>query len=310
MYIITGQTATGKTAYALNLAQKINGELINCDSRQVYKYLNIITGKDIPANDGVRFEPSSGGFKTLPYSNSSYTIGHYDIPTPLWLYDVVDPKQYFSFFDYKHCALFVIEDILKRGKVPIIVGGTYLYIKQLFSNVTTEHVPPNLELRSELETYTVLELQKKLQSASQKLFDELNESDRQNPRRLMRKIEIALFNQKPITTSHKPSTTSYELTFIGFRFAQKKKLIETVRSRVEKRLKQGAIEEVQSLLKRGYTKDDPGMKTIGYQEVIEYLEKKISFEKMIESWTTHEVQYAKRQLTFMKSNTDILWTDI
>ena len=122
--IITGPSATGKTRLALSLARKEKGELVNFDSRQVYKYLDIITGKDRPKNNAFK----------------------------IWLYDVVDPKEYFSSFDYVRQAMKVMQDILHRKKTPILVGGTYLYLYHLLYKVETENIPPDMILRKKLNT--------------------------------------------------------------------------------------------------------------------------------------------------------------
>src|SRR3989338_10696197 len=138
--IITGPSATGKTNLALQYAEKYDGELINFDSRQIYKKLDIITGKD----------------KQI-ISNFKFQISNY-----IWLYDLVDPKEYFSSFDYAKCAITVIKDITDRGMTPILVGGTYLYLYHLLYKVDTENIPPNFVLRKKLNNYNVPELQKRL----------------------------------------------------------------------------------------------------------------------------------------------------
>src|SRR3989338_8272515 len=119
MIIITGQTATGKTKLALDLVKKHDGELINFDSRQIYKYLDIITGKDIAKNK-------------------------------IWLYDIVSPDQYFSSFDFVKLVTPIIADIKKRGKTPILVGGTYLYLKHMLYGIDNDNSPPDFKLREKL----------------------------------------------------------------------------------------------------------------------------------------------------------------
>ncbi len=273
MIIITGQTATGKTKLGEDLAKKYNGELVNCDSRQIYKYLNIITGKDIPK-------------------------------TKIHLYDIVTPDQYFSSFDYVKEAQKVIKDIKKRSKTPIIIGGTYLYLKHLIYGFDTE-APPNFKLREKLNKKTVKKLQKILKKLNPKVFEGLNNSDINNPRRLIRKIEI----EKSPSQNRREQKFLFPTRFnlIGLRYKNKEKLKQAIKNRVEKRLKQGAIEEVKSLLKKGYKKTDPGMKTIGYKQIIDYLEGSISKEQAITKWITAEVRYAKRQMTFMKKDKNIKW---
>lgn len=279
MIIVTGQTATGKTRLALELAEKHNGELVNFDSRQVYKYLDIITGKDIPKSK-------------------------------IWLYDIVSPNEYFSSYDYVQLALPVIADIEKRGKVPILVGGTYLYLKHLLYGIDDNNSPPNFALREQLNNQTVEYLQKRLIKLNKKVFENLNHSDQLNPRRLIRRIEIEESPISPISQNSPTRLISPITQFIGLFYKDKSKLRENIKLRVEERLKNGAIEEVRKLLEMGYTKADPGLKTIGYQQLIKYLERQVFESKAVEDWVNKEVQYAKRQLTFMKKNANISWREI
>lgn len=282
MIVITGQTATGKTSLAVELAKKHGGELVNFDSRQIYRHLDIITGKDLP-------------------------------PSEIHLYDIVTPDKYFSSYDYVAKARPVIEEIRDRGKTPILVGGTYLYLKHLLYDFDVQ-APPDFDLRKVLNKKTVPELQEKLMELSQGEIDTMNNSDRNNPRRLIRRIEIAS-QKKMVTLRHKKTNpinanrlgvTSY----IGLKYKYKEKLVEAIKIRVSKRVEAGAVAEVQKLLRMGYGENDPGMKTIGYQEIIKYLKGVISYEHAVEQWINHEVQYAKRQYTFMKKDINISWKEI
>ena len=285
MIIITGQTATGKTKLALELAEKHNGELINFDSRQIYKYLDIITGKDIPK-------------------------------TKIWLYNVVKPDQYFSSFDFVQLVAPIIRDVKKRGKTPILVGGTYLYIKHLLYGIDDDNCPPNFELRKRLNDKSVDYLQKMLVKLNKKLFDNLNHSDQLNPRRLIRKIEIETGVEDSgsfvfrTLAGKNPRHALFQFKIIGLKYKDKNKLREAIKKRVEDRLESGAIEEVKKLLKMGYTENDPGLKTIGYQQIIRYLNQDLDKEQTIEDWINKEVQYAKRQYTFMKKDKNIKWREV
>ncbi|MFS8159548.1 MAG: tRNA (adenosine(37)-N6)-dimethylallyltransferase MiaA [Candidatus Roizmanbacteria bacterium] len=271
--ILTGQTATGKTEKAVKLAKETNGEIISADSRQIYTHLDIITGKD--RVEGVSF----------------------------WGYDLVDPKQIYSSYDFAHYAKDKINDIVKRGKHPIIVGGTYLYIQELLYGSDQKGVSPNQELRTKLSGISIGHLQTMLQNTSRVIWEGLNESDKKNPQRLIRKIEIAQSGQ---TISPISKTPNYDLTSYGcFFFKDQKELEETISQRVQKRIEQGAENEVKKLLEMGYTKDDPGLKTIGYTQLIKYLEGSISYEKALEEWIRSEIQYAKRQKTFMKRDPNL-----
>ena len=319
MIIIVGQTATGKTKLALELAKKYNGELVNFDSRQIYKYLDIITGKDLPKN-------SEFIIQNLELK-SKYNIGYYSLAiynhlkpftTRLWLYDVVTPDQYFSSFDFVEKVKPVIDDIKKRGKTPILVGGTYLYLKHLLYGFNDNNVPPNFELRKKLNTKTVKELQDILKKLSPESFNLLNHSDVNNPRRLMRKIEVAIFNSADLTDSTDSDRLNpissgfirFHPKIIGLKYQDKSKLRQVIEKRVGERLENGAIDEVKSILKMGYKSSDPGLKTIGYQQIIKYLNNELTKEKAIEDWINKEVQYAKRQLTFMKKDSNIQWREI
>lgn len=340
LVVITGQTATGKTDLAQELASKENGELINCDSRQIYKHLDIITGKGVLKNF------------VLDKKIGEFNIGYHNVPCSmfhvscLWLYNIISPQQYFSSYDYAQCALYTIQKIMNRKKTPILVGGTYLYIKHLLYSVETERIPPDWDLRKTLENATVQELQEKLREIDADFFSALNESEKQNPQRLIRKIEIVRYRQsatvtKPVSSvvnrpsasltndvselrnRHQPRLTWHrycnlnlylggvkEVEFIGLKHKTKESLVSAITQRVEKRIQQGAFEEVTSLLKKGYTSQDPGMRTIGYQQIIKYLQGLCTKEQAIGEWTTKEIQYAKRQYTFMKKDENIVWREI
>lgn len=310
LIIITGQTATGKTNLALEYAKKYDGELINCDSRQMYKHLNIITGKDI--------QPYSDFHNVKKIDN--FDIGYFQLSTiPIWLYDIVDPKDHFSAFDYRIIALATINEILERGKTPIIIGGTYFYLKHLLYGNIPQQTEPNWELRKELETKTVQQLQEQLQKLNTDIFNKMNDSDKQNPRRLIRRIEILTDKKEFIQTPSNNEnidiqkylhTKNIEIEYIGLAYKDKEKLVENISKRVEKRLLQGAVIEVENLLTQEYRSYDPGLQTIGYQQIIAYLEATISFEEMKKQWITKEIQYAKRQTTFMKQDKNIEWKEI
>jgi len=309
MIIITGQTATGKTALALEYAKKYNGELVNFDSRQIYKYLDIITGKDLPNNSKVKSKKPKG---KIYYDTNYYLIStnfnHLKpFSTKIWLYDIVTPDQYFSSFEYVKIAQKVIKDIKSRGKTPILVGGTYFYLKHLLYGFDYQ-VPPDFTLREKLNQKSIAELQKIIQELDPEIKQKMNQSDWQNPRRLIRRIEI-LKNQGQNLSGSVLLKIVPDL-FIGLKHKNKEHLYQAIKTRVEKRLKQGAIKEVEKILKMGYKKTDPGLNTIGYKQIIDYLEGNITKDQAIEKWITAEVQYAKRQYTFMKKDKNIKWIEI
>lgn len=273
LLIICGPTATGKTVLAATLAKKFNGELISADSRQVYRGMDIGTGKDRPASVRV------------------------------WLYDVVNPDEEFSVAHFQRLARSAIEDINKRGKLPIVVGGTGLYIKSLIEPMETINIPPNVSLRQALETLTLEQLQKKLQGFSMDAWNSMNQSDRRNPRRLIRKIEV--FQHGYYGDNNYNNYKNYDFLILGLT-APLPILYERIDQRVEDRMKQGIVEEVQRLLDKGYTWDLPAMNTFGY---IEWKDVHKNTDEIVQSWKYHEHAYARRQMTWFRKQKGIVWFD-
>jgi len=301
MIIITGQTAAGKTKLALDFAKKYNGEIISFDARQIYKKLDIITGKDIDKKKYQFF---------LWKKIQDFDIGYYlKDGIKLWLYDVVFPNQYFSSFNFVLLAADVIAEIKKQKKTPILVGGSYFYLKHLLYGFDYP-VPPNFSLRKKLEDLPVEKLQEILKKHKNNFFEALNESDRKNKRRLIRKIEIAqyLLKHKIDVQKKEKATPLFPVKkFIGLRFSDKNLLRKKIEERVKKRLKQGALDEVKNLLNEGYSNEDFGLKTIGYRQLIPVFLEKKDLNEAISQWILSEVSYAKRQLTFMKKDKNIKW---
>jgi len=301
MIIITGQTATGKTQLAFDLAKKHNGEIVNFDARQIYKKLDIITGKDID-------KKSSSFF--LWKKVDKFEIGYYiKDGIKIWLYDIVYPNQYFSSYNFVVLASKVIEKIEKEGKTPILVGGSYFYLKHLLYGFDYP-VPPNFFLRKKLEELSVDKLQTILKEKNKDFFEALTESDRKNKRRLIRRIEILEYlekNKLKIPKKNKKHFLFKVNEFIGLCFSNKDILRKKIEERVKKRLEEGALDEVKNLLKEGYNKDDFGLKTIGYKQLIPVVVENNDLNKAVLDWVAAEVSYAKRQYTFMKKDKHIKW---
>ena len=298
--VITGQTATGKTSKALALAQSQEGYLVSADSRQLYRELDIITGKDIEEDNYTHVLELNG-----------IQLGYYTIQgVHVWGYDFITPDKHFSSHDYTDAVLEIINNTMNQSMLPIVVGGSYMYLQDLLYGFDST-AKPDWELRKQLEKKSVDELQDMLRSKYPESFAAMNRSDRHNPRRLIRRIEIMQSGpHTPATQTSKPSRNFNIIQFDGYCFSSDSQMRETIRSRVQKRIDNGAFEEVKSLLRKGYTSDDPGLKTIGYIEILEYIQGNLKREEAIERWITSEVQYAKRQWTFMKKNTDITWHSI
>ena len=309
--VITGQTATGKTSYALKLAKKIDGELVNFDSRQIFMGLDIVVGKDLPKDSHF----------TLFTKRDNYQVGYYEIEkTRVWLYDIISPDKRFSSFNYSSLAKIVVEDILGRGKTPIFVGGTYLYLKQILYG-TDVKVPPNWKLRKKLENESIASLQRKLKKINSNVFNALNNSEANNPHRLIRKIEIALHRdkipmwQEKFTPGVNRAGTSGNSIIkpkkiIGLRHKTDNLLQKRIRQRVKMRLENGAVEEVKRFIQKKVSQNSQAFSSIGIKQIVNFLSGTLIKEECISEWTLREIQYARRQLSFMKKDEDISWVKI
>ena len=319
LLVVCGPTATGKTALAVELAKQCNGELVSADSRQVYRGMDIGTGKDVLGKSKIKNQKSK-----IYVKNKIFEIVPYDVNgIPLWMVDVVNPDEEFSVAHYQKLAAKVIEDIEKRGKLAIIVGGTGLYIASLLSPLETSHIPPNNLLRNQLQMLSKSDLQKRLQKEHPSFWEAMNESDRQNPRRLIRKIEITEFSSchPALETetggknldSRLRGNDKLDILLVGIT-ATNSILYQRIDERVEKRVKQGVIGEIAYLLKKGYSWGLPSMNTFGYKEWKEYFlsnqQSAINKSSIIKRWKWDEHGYARRQMTWFGKMKDVHWFNI
>ncbi len=266
--VIAGATATGKSEISLKLAKKINGYIINADSRQIYKKINIGSAK--PKFD----KEISKGVHTLN------GITHY-------LYDFVDPKENFTIFDYQNC----VNNVLKNTQgIPILTGGSGLYIDSVIYNYKLSKNNKNTDLKDKSI--------EELQELAKEYLPYMSESDRKNKHRLIRAIQREGINREK----------GKELNNIYFVIDIEKEILqERIKKRIDNMFKEGLLEENISLLKQGYTYDDKGMKTIGYIEFKEYFENKISLEDVKERIFKNTMAYIKRQRTWFRRNKGSIW---
>lgn len=298
LLIICGPTATGKTSLALSLAEKFDGELVSADSRQVYKHMDVITGKDVPAN--ARYETSA-------ISIPGFNIGYYKTDnTRMWGYDLVSPDEEFSVYHYSLFARLVIQDILKRGKLPIVVGGTGLYINSIINDFSEINIPPNLELRVTLKNKSSEELFEMLMDTDPIAAELLNESDSKNPVRLIRRIEIA-----KSTRHSKTNNTSglYYVLKICLNIPDKEVLDKQIDKRVDARVGKKLDKEIDYLIQHGFQNTVP-QKTIGYKEWFDFVNDDCTKDEAIKKWKQSEHKYAKRQLTWFRKQKEMEWFDV
>ncbi|MFZ5932935.1 MAG: tRNA (adenosine(37)-N6)-dimethylallyltransferase MiaA [Patescibacteria group bacterium] len=290
LLIICGPTATGKTALALSLAKKFNGELISADSKQVYKGLDIGTGKDLPSQAKKEGYYAYRGIK-------------------IWGYDLVGPQENFSVSTYIRFAEKVTREALKKGKLPIIVGGTGLYIKALVDGIPTAKIPQNLALRGNLANKSTTELFEMLAQLDPIKAGSLNSSDRKNPRRLTRAIEIATWRLEGKGKEGKQGVQKFEPLFVGLT-CPKEKLFQRIDKRVDARVRAGVEKEIKNLLRKGVSWESQSMSSLGYRQWRGYFEGKEAREEVINAWKKEERKYAKRQITWFKKDGRIKWFDI
>lgn len=283
LVIVAGPTASGKTRLAIDLAKLINGEIVSADSMQIYKYLDIGSAKPTP-------------------SERSEAVHH--------MLDFLEPDAQYSVADYTEQAHTVIADILKRGKMPIMCGGTGLYINSVADDVTFGEIDTDYEIRESLEQYAK-------ENGNEALLEILAEFDPvsakrlhpNNARRIIRAIEFYRVTGVPISVHQeqtKQHTSRYNPIIFCIDF-DRQKLYERINMRVDIMLKEGLIDEVKSLVDMGYTTALNSMKAIGYKELIDYFNGSISLDEAVEIIKQSSRRYAKRQLTWFRRDKRIIW---
>lgn len=271
---IVGPTASGKTALSIRLAKQCKGEIISADSRQVYRGLDIGTEKI-----------SKHAMRGVPHH----------------LIDVANPKKPFTASDFKKLGEKAVADILRKRHTPIIVGGTGFYIDALIHDTSLPEVPPNLKLRKQLEKKSVAQLYallKKKDPARAKTIDQ------QNPRRLIRALEIvAALGRVPDATKRKPK---YDVLWIGLS-PNNKTYEHVLKKRLRKQLKIGLLREIKKLLTQKVPRKRINELGLEYRTGLEYLDGKLTKDEMLSRMLRELRQYSKRQMTWFKPNTHIHW---
>lgn len=273
---IVGATASGKTAYAVDLAQKIDGEIISADSRYVYKGLDIGTAK-----------PGIDERKGIP---------HYMI-------DIVEPDFNYSAGLYAKQAKECIKDILSRGKTPIVAGGTGLYLRVLLENYDLPNIEPDYNLRDELAKLSFDELYDILYKLDKESAESVARNDK---KKLIRYIEVVKLTGLPLSKARgKKDEDEFDIEWIGLNFPREE-LYERINKRVDLMIDEGLIEETKNLLNK-YGRIPNIVDTIGYREIISYLDGETSLERAKELLKQNTRNYAKRQLTWFRKNENIKW---
>ena len=280
--VICGPTASGKTSLSIELAKRINGEIVSCDSMQIYKDMTIGTAK--------------------PTVEEMQGIKHY-------LIDFVAPNERYSVADYKKDAINAIKHIISEGKTPIIVGGTGLYLEALIYNIEYNEIETDFAYREELSKLEEREgleyLYKMAEKIDKKAMEKISHNDK---KRILRVLEIYRSTGKTKTeleAESRKNEPEFEYLLFGITM-DRDKLYERINKRVDIMLEQGLIEEVENLIKK-YNDFPTAMQGLGYKEVVEYLQGTTSKNEMIEKIKQETRRYAKRQLTWFRKYKDLIW---
>lgn len=271
---IIGPTAVGKTALSVALARSLGGEVVSADSRQVYRGLDLGTGK-------ITQDEMQG--------------------VPHHLIDVSDPKDQYTVHEYVTEARRAMAEISARGKLPIVVGGTGLYVDALLGRVPLDTPPGDPELRNELESLDLNSLQKKLLEADPKRYAK---TDIQNPRRVIRAIEVALAKHPAI----KIPEQEFDLVWIGLT-AKRESLKKRIHERLVSRLADGMLDEAHKLHEAGLSYERMESLGLEYRYMARHLTGVLTYEEMVTQLESEIFKYAKRQMTWFKRNKDIRWFD-
>lgn len=282
--VICGPTASGKTAMSIELAKKINGEIVSCDSMQIYKEMDIGTAK--------------------PTREEMQGIKHYMI-------DIISPDQRYSVADYKRDAKTAIREILKKGKTPIVVGGTGLYVDSLIYEIEYQDIKFDEEYRKELEKQAREKGLNTLYEEAKKIDPEaILKISPNDQKRILRILEIYHATGMTKTEQEKKSREKepefdYKVYALNM---PREKLYERINLRVDLMIKQGLIKEVEEIYHK-YSEFPTAMQGLGYKEVVEYLKGNLTKEEMIEKIKQETRRYAKRQMTWFRKNKQTIWLD-
>ena len=282
--VICGPTGAGKTALSIELAKRINGEIVSSDSMQIYKDMDIGTAK--------------------PTKEETKDIKHY-------LIDFVAPDQRYSVAEFKKDAENAIEEILAKGKTPIIVGGTGLYVDSLIYGIQYQDIELDENYRNELEEIAKKQGLEKLYEQAQKIDPEaMKKISPNDKKRIIRVLEIYKATGKNKTEQEiesRKNEVKYDYKVFAINM-DREKLYDRINKRVDIMLEQGLIQEVQTLVKK-YNEFPTAMQGLGYKEVVQYLKNEISYDEMVDKIKMETRRYAKRQITWFKKNKQTIWID-
>jgi len=269
LIVIVGPTAVGKTALAIELAQRFAGEIVSADSRQIYRGMDIGTAK-----------PTREELSAAPHH----------------LIDIVAPDEPYTLANYQAAAYASIDGILARGKQPFLVGGTGLYVRAVVEGLRIPRVSPNPELRAQLEQEDGLALYERLRALDPEAAAKM---DSRNVRRTIRALEVCLTTGEKFSELGRASPPPYRITHIGLTLSRPE-LYARIDARVDRMVEQGLVAEVESLVRQGYSWSLPSMSGLGYREIGEYLRGGVSLDEAVASIKRHTRDFVRRQYAWFR----------
>lgn len=289
VHVVAGPTAAGKTAYALELARKNNGVLVNVDSRQVYAHLDIGTNKGSLLPIGSEQLMYCGQTKDFPVFTLAANL-------PIHLIGFLPLTELLNAFDFRSLVYQVCDLIVKEKKVPILVGGSGLYLSVILQpEKYTGQQTADSESREQLQALSVAQLQARLSGLDKSAFSKLNKSDQNNPRRLIRSIERLMSLPQNLPAEQPPARYTFIKHYIDLPMPE---LTAKINARVDKMFAEGLVDEVKQILQMGFSPDLPVLQGVGYKQVTLYLQGQISLDECIQQVKVAHRQYAKRQKTW------------
>lgn len=286
LIVLLGPTASGKTAWGLEFAQKFNGDIISADSRQIYQKMTIGTAKP----EG---EWKWDGFGRTYFVNG---IRHY-------LVDFLNPGKSFSASEFRDLAIKHARNTIKNGRVPMVVGGTGLYISTLIDNFSIPPVAANPKLRQGLEEKSLADLVLLLEKMDPETVKVI---DKNNKRRLIRALEVCILSGEPFSAQRKKGEPLFDVLLIGID-TPRETLRERIETRVDAMIQAGIIKEIEILLKQKYGWQLPSMNGIGYRQFKDYFDGVLDLPATIAGLKRDTWQYARRQLTWFRREEKIKW---
>ncbi len=288
LVVILGPTASGKTSWSLQLAKKFDGEIISADSRQVFKKMNIGTAK-------VLGEWKWNGLQR------TYLVEN----IPHHLIDFLDPGKSFTLTQFRDRAVKHIKLSHKHNKLPMLVGGTGLYIQSLVDNYIIPKVPPNKKLRKSLEEKSLEELHNLLKQMDP---DAAKTIDAKNGRRLVRALEVCIFTGEPFSKQKLKGEQLFDVLLIGID-VPRELLYQRIDMRVDDMIEQGLVKEIKSLVNQKYSWELPSMNGVGYKEIKNFINKESTLEECIEILKKNTRRLARKQLTWFRKDKRIKWVE-